>query len=76
MLKQGGFQFWNARQNEILGLQKTAARSESDCGDIEKTTFKKQRVFQQNRSEADIAFRISISANEGQPYRNSYSRDY
>lgn len=49
MLKQGGFKFWNARENEILGLQKTAARSECDCGDIEKTTFKKQRVFQHNR---------------------------
>ena len=54
MLKQGGFQFWNARENEILGLQKTAARSESDCGGIEKNTFKKQRVFQHNRPEADI----------------------
>jgi len=41
MLKQGGFQFWNARENEILGLQKTASLSESDCSDIEKNTFKK-----------------------------------
>ena len=49
MLKQGGFKFLNARENKILGLQKTAARSESDCGDIEKATFKKQRVFQHNR---------------------------
>ena len=53
MLKQGGFQFWNACENEILGLQKTAARSESDCGDIEKNIFKKQRVFQHNWSKAD-----------------------
>jgi len=53
MLKQGGFKFWNARENQILGLQKTASRSESDCGDIEKNKFKKQRVFQHNRPKAD-----------------------
>ena len=54
MLKQSGFQFWNARENEILGLQKSAARSESGCGGIEKNTYKKQRVFQHNRPKRDI----------------------
>ena len=45
MLKQGGFKFWIARENEILGLRKTAARSESDCGDIEKTYLQNNEFF-------------------------------
>jgi hypothetical protein len=62
VLKQGGFQFWNARENEILGLQKTTARSESDCGDMGKNIFKKQRVFQHNRPESVIQKSANKSA--------------
>ena len=64
MLKQGGFKFWNARENEILGLQKAAARSESDCGGIQKNTFKKLRVFQHNRPKEVIQPQQSF---QGQP---------
>ena len=66
-LKQGSFQFLKAYENKILGLQKTVACSESGCGEIEKSTFKKQRVFQHNRPEADagksLIFHVKVDMN-------------